>query len=165
MTRRELRHALLVLGYALVFYGALPALLVWVGRAIDRAAGWSAAPAPWALALLLPAALLHATALGTLWWKGGGAPITAEPPPRFTGGGLYRVVRHPIYFTYNLLIPPAGLLLASPGLALPVALCFAPCWMLYAHVEERFLLRRFGETYAAYQRQVGMLPGLRRRTG
>ena len=113
--------------------------------------------------LVIAGVLLHLVAVSTLWWKGGGPPITALPPPRFTTGGLYRLVRHPIYFSYNLLLPAFGLLLGSPSLTLWVTAAFAPCWMIYGSIEERFLLRRFGDAYAAYQRSVGLLPGLFKR--
>jgi protein-S-isoprenylcysteine O-methyltransferase Ste14 len=161
--RGSVGHGALVALYAAVFYGALPALLWVVARRLDLALGLAPHPRPWAWALVGPAAALHLTAVGTLWWQGGGAPITAVPPPRFTASGLYRVVRHPIYFTSNLLLPGLGLALGSWSLALPVALLFAPCWMVYARVEERFLERRFGEAYRDYQRRVGLLPGLLRR--
>lgn len=159
-----LLRATIVGAYVVVFYGALPALLWVAGWGLDHWTGWTWQPWPWAWGLLIPALGLHFIAVSTLWRRGGSAPITALPPPRFTQAGLYRLVRHPIYFTYNLLLPPFGLLLGSPGLTVAVAVAFAPCWMLYATVEERFLVRRFGEPYQAYQRRVGLLPGLLRRS-
>jgi protein-S-isoprenylcysteine O-methyltransferase Ste14 len=156
-------RAAIVGAYTVVFYGALPSLLWVVADGLDGLLGWSWRPWPWAWGLTAAALALHVSAVSTLWWKGGGPPITALPPPRFTGGGLYGLVRHPIYFTYNLLLPPLGLGLGSPSLTVVVALAFAPCWILYASVEERFLLRRFGDTYRAYQRRVGLLPGVFKR--
>jgi protein-S-isoprenylcysteine O-methyltransferase Ste14 len=163
LQRGSVAHGLVVALYALVFYGALPAGLWGLARLLDGALGWSLPPRPWAWALVAPAAALHLLALSNLWIKGGGAPITAVPPPRFTAAGLYGFVRHPIYFTYNLLLPGFGLALGSGALATALTLGFLPCWMLYATVEERFLVRRFGEPYLAYRRKVGLLPGLFKR--
>jgi protein-S-isoprenylcysteine O-methyltransferase Ste14 len=161
--RSPLAKALIVAGYTLVFYGALPAGL-WAAAAwLDARLGWSWTAASWAWILAIPALLLHLAAVGNLLRDGGGPPISALPPPRLAAAGLYRLVRHPIYVTYNLLMPPAGLLLGSPSLCLLITAAFAPCWMIYATVEERFLLRRFGEPYRDYQRRVGLLPGLLKR--
>ncbi|MFH1467106.1 MAG: methyltransferase [Pseudomonadota bacterium] len=163
LRRGSLTHGVVVILYALVFYGALPAVLWGLARLLDGALGWHLAPQPWAWALVAPAAALHLLAVSNLWVKGGGAPITAVPPPRFTAAGLYGFVRHPIYFTYNLLLPALGLALGSAALASALALAFMPCWMIYASVEERSLVRRFGEPYQAYRRRVGLLPGLLKR--
>jgi len=149
--------------YTVVFYWALPALLWTAAHALDQALSWQWRPSPWGWLLLALAGALHLAAVSTLWWKGGGPPVSALPPPRFTAVGLYGLVRHPIYFSYNLLLPPLGLLLGSPDLSIVVPLAFLPCWLLYASVEERYLLRRFGEPYRRYQRQVGLLPGLLKR--
>jgi len=162
-TPHPLVRAAIVGAYILVFYGALPAVLWLAGAGIDALTGLRWSPMPWAWALMIPAAALHATAVSTLWRRGGSAPITALPPPRFTRTGLYRWVRHPIYVSFNLLVPPAGLLLGSPGLTLGISIALLPCWMIYATVEERFLVKRFGDDYRAYQRDVGLLPGLGRR--
>jgi protein-S-isoprenylcysteine O-methyltransferase Ste14 len=154
---------LIVAAYIVVFYGALPATLWVAGTSLDAFSGWTWRSWPWAWGLLIPAAGLHLLAVSTLWRRGGSAPITALPPPHFTTSGLYGLVRHPIYVTYNLLLPGWGLLLGSPGLTVVVSLLFAPCWMLYALAEERFLVRRFGQPYRDYQRRVGLLPGLLKR--
>ncbi len=147
----------------MVFYWALPALLWVLAAGLDGLLDWRWPPWGWAWLLLIPAALLHLAAVSTLWWRAGGPPVTALPPPRFTASGPYGLVRHPIYLTYNLLLPPLGLLLGSPGLTLVISLAFAPCWMTYAVVEARFVVHRFGDRYRSYQRQVGLLPGLFKR--
>lgn len=74
-------------------------------------------------------------------------------------GGLYRLVRHPLY-TFSLLI-----LWLSPHMSLNSFIVYTALTM-YVLVgiifEERKLLREFGEQYAEYRSRTPMLiPGLR----
>jgi 1-acyl-sn-glycerol-3-phosphate acyltransferase len=93
-----------------------------------------------------------------LWLNGRGLPISALPPPQLVGRGPYRIVRHPIYLGFNLLMLGVGLLAGSRAMALVAAPALLPCWTGYALVEERGLVRRFGERYRRYRRRVGLLP-------
>lgn len=76
------------------------------------------------------------------------------PEPGFRTPFLYRVVRHPMQT--GLLIA----LWAAPTMTVG-HLVFAASMSAYVlvglHFEERSLLKRFGETYAAYRRSVPML--------
>lgn len=158
---------LVIAAYTVVFYLLLPGLLWWGAALLDRHL-FHVEPMhrPWGWLVLGPALVLQTLAVGQMWTRGGGAPVSALPPPRMVATGLYRWVRHPIYFTFNLVVLGVGLTAGSPGLALVVAPLFLPAWILYATVEERFLLRRFGDGYRAYRDEVGLLPRLpRRRAG
>ena len=76
---------------------------------------------------------------------------------------LYRFMRHPIY-SFSLLIlwlAPVmsnNLLAAAVGITLYI--------LVGARLEERKLLRQFGEDYHAYQQKVPMfIPGLKLNRG
>jgi protein-S-isoprenylcysteine O-methyltransferase Ste14 len=83
---------------------------------------------------------------------------TATPATLETRG-LYRVVRHPIYFGWVLFVAGAPLMTST-------RLLFAVVSVLYLVVaipfEERSLAENFGEQYRAYCRQVRwrMVPGI-----
>lgn len=127
MTTPRVRELVLKLGYAALFVGVLPALLVlWAWR-LDA---WVRLPVPdaaWAgaaLAVVGTATML----LGTfaLWQYGGGLPMSAFPPERLVARGVYRYVADPLYvgavalaFGVSLAVAsPAGLWIVSPVLAL-----------------------------------------------
>jgi len=148
----------IVAGYLAVFWALLPYALWQGGLALDRALGWSAEPTALGVLPLVPGLWFLAGGMRQLWLRGGGLPIGALPPPRFTRHGPYRLARHPIYLGFNAALLGAGLLLGSPGLAWVVAPLFLPLWIGYALLEEGGLVRRFGSDYRRYQRQVGLLP-------
>ena len=84
-----------------------------------------------------------------------GTPMMQKDEPELVTSGPYRLVRHPIY---------SGVLVAGAGTAValswwwlvPVAL--AGIYFIYsAFVEERYLTKRFPETYLAYKRSTKML--------
>lgn len=74
-------------------------------------------------------------------------------------GGLYRIVRHPVYFSELLLL--SGVALANPSLA-NIALWICECALQYgrACAEEQFLCA--DPNYRAYRRRVRyrLIPGL-----
>jgi 1-acyl-sn-glycerol-3-phosphate acyltransferase len=154
-----LRRVAIVAAYAVVFWLILPWGLLQLAGRLDRAAGWQPHAFPAAgWPLLVGGAFLLGAGMLELWRGGGGLPVGAMPPPRFTRRGPYRWARHPIYLGFNLGLLGAGLLLGSPALTWVVAPLFLPVWIGYALLEERALLRRFGAAYARYRRQVGLVP-------
>jgi 1-acyl-sn-glycerol-3-phosphate acyltransferase len=154
-----LRRLAIVAAYAVVFWLLLPWGLLRVAGHLDRAAGWRPHALPAAgWPLLVGGAFLLGAGMLELWRGGGGLPVGAMPPPRFTRRGPYRWVRHPIYLGFNLGLLGVGLLLGSPALTWVVAPLFLPVWIGYALLEERALGRRFGGAYARYRRQVGLVP-------
>jgi protein-S-isoprenylcysteine O-methyltransferase Ste14 len=71
--------------------------------------------------------------------------------------GPYRLVRHPIYLGLALLALGQALAFGS-WLALLIVLCgVVPTFAWRARAEERLLSRTFGERYAVYRRQTGMI--------
>jgi protein-S-isoprenylcysteine O-methyltransferase Ste14 len=89
--------------------------------------------------------------LGRNW----GTPMSEKDDPELVTTGPYRWVRHPIY---------SGLILAMLGTALAVTLYWFVITALLggyfvyaATVEERIMVRRFPEVYAAYKARTRML--------
>ena len=76
--------------------------------------------------------------------------------------GVFNVVRHPIYLSEVLLY--LGLFMLSMSLAAGAILLGAAAFLYYlSRFEERLLLKRFGDDYRLYMRDVGMwVPRLRR---
>jgi 1-acyl-sn-glycerol-3-phosphate acyltransferase/isoprenylcysteine carboxyl methyltransferase (ICMT) family protein YpbQ len=149
-----------VIAYIVVFWVVLPAVLWTVARAIDTTLGWQAR-AWWGGAVVAAAGLLLlGWGIAALWRRGEGLPISALPPPKLVARGPYRLVRHPIYLGFSVFLFGWGLLAGSPGLTMVVAPLFLPVWVGYALVEERGLVRRFGQAYLRYRRLVGLFPRL-----
>ncbi|QJX48905.1 isoprenylcysteine carboxylmethyltransferase family protein [Hymenobacter taeanensis] len=78
------------------------------------------------------------------------------PPPALSTNGLNGVVRHPLYL--GLVLGLTGFLFLGPTTA---RASFVGCTFLYlligTNLEERKLLRQFGEAYARYQQRVPRL--------
>lgn len=82
-----------------------------------------------------------------------------QPAPFLESGGIHRHIRHPLYMGTLLVI--WSLFLFFPSLANLIACGMITGYTLIGiRLEERKLLRRFGESYAAYRRRTPMLiPG------
>ena len=159
-TPGPMARATIIAGYVVVFWGALPALVVWLGFALDDALDLDTEPSLLGLAPLVPAMGLLAWAAVELRRRGRGLPIGALPPQRLVASGPYRFMRHPMYLGWNVAVFGLGLLIGSPALAFIVAPLLLPAWIAYARVEEAGLARRFGAPYRRYRRRVGLLPGV-----
>ena len=120
---------------------------------------WAGAPVGLA-AIAGVAASQHA--MGGSWRIG----VDQSTGTELVTGGPFRVVRHPIYTFFVLLL--VGVALLVPNLA---AIAAVVCGVLFVElqgrfVEEPWLLREHGNAYATYARRTGrFLPGIGRRAG
>jgi protein-S-isoprenylcysteine O-methyltransferase Ste14 len=122
-------------------------------------------PVPWKYMLLagqgISALFLLIAVLQTdlLSFAGLRQLIEAEKPGKLVTGGLYRIVRHPLY-TFSLLI-----LWLSPSMTMNSFVVYSALttYVLIGIVfEERKLLREFGNDYANYKLATPLLlPGLK----
>lgn len=89
---------------------------------------------------------------------------TDTPSALISAGGLYPILRHPMYAGDCLLY--LGLFTMAPKLLGLVALMLG--WLaltLQAKAEDRYLAERFGEAHSEWQRRSGLLlPGIRRQS-
>ena len=129
---------------------------------------WYALTGPWwwlgvsVQAAGLVVTLLAARALGL-------KELMGLDPPRHSSGrddepaletrGLYRVVRHPIYFGWVLLVAGAPLMTSTRLLFAVVSVAYLA---LAVPFEERSLIEQFGSGYRTYRRQVRwrIVPGI-----
>lgn len=122
-------------------------------------------PAPWSYGMLagqgLSALLLLVAVQQTdvFSFIGLRQLIEGEKPARMVTGGLYRLVRHPLY-TFSLLV-----LWMAPTVSLNsfiMYVSFTAYILIGIFFEERKLLREFGQEYASYKTVTPMLiPGVR----
>jgi protein-S-isoprenylcysteine O-methyltransferase Ste14 len=71
--------------------------------------------------------------------------------------GPYRLVRHPIYLGLVLLAAGEALAFGSWPALIIVLSGIVPTFAWRAHAEEALLSQTFGESYALYRKQVGMM--------
>lgn len=156
----SVRRLVIVVVYVVVFWVALPLVLVAFGYGLDAALNLARAPSAWGWPLLVAGLVFLAWAALWLRIRGQGLPISALPPPHLVVSGPYGFVRHPMYVGYNVGLVGLALLLGSRGLLIVGGPVFLAGWVLYALYEERGLRRRFGAEYQAYQVEVALWPRL-----
>src|SRR5262245_43245017 len=151
-----------VVTFLLVWYWQGIDLVVWdVQQPLARASLWGLFAVGW---LLVPAASLmidHFDLFGTrqVWFYLRGREYVA---PEFHEPGLYKWIRHPLYVGWGLAF------WATPTMTLG-HLLFAASMTFYmvlaSKIEERDLVRHYGQQYEEYRRRVGaFLPRLRQQS-
>jgi protein-S-isoprenylcysteine O-methyltransferase Ste14 len=82
-----------------------------------------------------------------------------RPDTELVTDGAFRLIRHPLYLSILLLWTGGTLALASWLMAMCTT-ALVPLFIARSRLEERMLLRHFGDAYAAYMARVPMLlPG------
>jgi protein-S-isoprenylcysteine O-methyltransferase Ste14 len=145
------------------FVGVGLGTAVWGFGTVARLPGWIEATIRGGGILLVWAAGLLA-AWG-LWSIGRQMSSQAEvrPDTALVTSGAFRVVRHPLYLSI-LLLWAGGTLALQSWLMAACTAALVPLFVARSRLEERMLLRHFGDAYAAYMRRVPLLlPGHPRR--
>lgn len=155
---KAFKRPVIVAVYVVVFWVALPLVLIALGQWLDTALGLTRVPSSWGWLLLAGGMAFLAWAALWLRIRGHGLPVSAFPPPNLVVTGPYGLVRHPMYVGYNIALVGLALILGSQGLLIVGGPFFLACWIIYALYEERDLRRRFGAEYQAYQAEVAMWP-------
>jgi protein-S-isoprenylcysteine O-methyltransferase Ste14 len=86
--------------------------------------------------------------------EGKGTPIPIDPPKEFVRSGGYRFVRNPMYFGALLILTAEVIATGSIWVLLFGAFLWLALHLFLVIAEEPQLLRRFGESYAQYMRDV-----------
>jgi protein-S-isoprenylcysteine O-methyltransferase Ste14 len=87
-------------------------------------------------------------------FQGRGTPAPWAPPERFVERGSYRFVRSPMYLGVILLVVGQALLLGQEILYAWAAFAWLLFTSFLVFYEEPQLVRRFGESYEDYRRNV-----------
>jgi protein-S-isoprenylcysteine O-methyltransferase Ste14 len=110
----------------------------------------------WALGVL-PFLLGVSIYLWCAWqftFAGHGTPAPIAPPQYLVAGGLYRVVRNPMYVGVLTALLGEALLFHSLTLLFYAALVFVTVHLFVVCFEEPFLRQQFGASYQDYCAQV-----------
>ncbi len=157
--KSSLQRMLKFLLAALVYWVALPALLLFVAYKVDLLVSFSSLPAEVAVPIggliLLVSVVLSSWCAATLYLRGGGFPLAFMPPKRLVREGPYSLSRHPLYIAFTVYLLGLSLILRSLSGIIIVVPAFILLWILYARLhEERGLVRRYGEKYRGYKKDV-----------
>jgi 1-acyl-sn-glycerol-3-phosphate acyltransferase len=149
----------IVIVYILVFWLALPSVLVGVSLWLDYHRGLYRKPSPLqtflGAAIVISAGLLLVKSIVDFYRHGRTLPVSALPPQRIIRGGIYARIRHPVYLFYTLLFFGIGCATGIMALSLIVVPVFAVCAAGYAQIEEKILLHRFGDAWKLYRTETG----------
>jgi protein-S-isoprenylcysteine O-methyltransferase Ste14 len=105
-----------VLAYGSLFVVILPAaLILWASRLDSLLALPAVGPRCPGVVLAAAGALLMAVAAASLWFDGGGLPMSPYPPARLVSKGVYRLVADPMYVGAVLLCGGLSVIAASPA--------------------------------------------------
>jgi 1-acyl-sn-glycerol-3-phosphate acyltransferase len=154
------RRLAIIAGYVVVFWLAVPAALYSAGRLLDAALGLPGLQSDWGWPLAAAGLGLVAWSAAALSSRGRGLPISALPPQDLVATGPYSLARHPVYLGFHAALVGTALGIGSLGLLVVAGPVFLACWLAYARWEEQGLRRRFGQSYAIYQTQVGLFPSV-----
>lgn len=147
--------------YITVFWGLIPYILFMAAGLIDREMAWETTFSTlWSWVgggLFILSLVLLFLAIGQFRLVGKELPVSATPPRLLVQWGLFAVWRHPIYLFYTTGFTGLALVVGSRGLLMVVMPVFAILVILYAIIEEVYLVKRFGGQYRAYRNSTALV--------
>jgi len=97
--------------YALLFLGVLPIFLwIWADQTGYIVSYPSIGSLPWGLSICIAGGLLMIWGMFALIIYGKGLPMNAYPPEKIVRKGPYRLLRHPIYCGFGILLIGASII-------------------------------------------------------
>ena len=156
-----MKKRLFVIIYFAVFWIIIPGTLFHIATILDRLifhgsrldTGW-----------VIPGFILSISGLIILLLSiyqfklfSGEYPVSATPPEKIIQRGIFAVWRHPVYLFASLTFSGIAMNLRSPALLLIVYPGFMILVGLYTFHEEYILIKRFGNEYINYKRNVPLL--------
>lgn len=147
---------------ALIYWLYLPAAVIGSGMLLDRLLGFERVPS---FGLLDAAAVCLVGLGGWLMQRsivdldryGDGTPNPRRPPKRLVVHGVYRFCRHPMFLGYDLAALGVVLFLRSPAMLVFSFPLFLFLEIRYLRKEDKYLQRRYGESFRVYREKVPML--------
>ena len=148
----------------------IPAVLLFLTRNLDSIWGWEY---PFGVlqiaggsALILLGFYLLVSTIVLFSTVGGGTLAPWEPPRKLVVAGVYRHVRNPMISGVLLVLLGESALFCSPAVLAWCAFFFMGNAAYFQFSEEPGLIRRFGDEYLEYKRNVPRwIPRLRSWTG
>lgn len=156
-----MKKNLIVAFYFILFWIILPLTLVTASEWIDvrwfpdERVSKSLSPLGWIL--IFTGFIALGTAVFQFKKFSGVFPVSALPPDRLIEKGVFAVWRHPIYLFACLIFSGMPFALRSVGflvIILPITLISVG---IYIWIEELYLVKRFGRSYALYKKRVPLL--------
>lgn len=154
MNRQLIKAIILLPGTVLVF---VPGLLLLLSRNTRLAAEPRPPSDPffWLAVLLAAAGIALSSWTVSLFLRvGKGTPAPWQPPQKLVIRGPYRVVRNPMITAVLLILLAEAMVLRSWPVAGWLLVFFAANALYFPLVEEKALLRRFGDDYRQYKTHV-----------
>jgi protein-S-isoprenylcysteine O-methyltransferase Ste14 len=141
------------------FVGVGLGTAIWMGGTFGSLPGWiDAAIRAVGIVFLGLAGFLAAWGLRSIG-RQMSSQAEVRPDTQLVTGGAFQVVRHPLYLSILLLWAGGTLALASWFMA-ACTVVLVPLFVARSRLEERILMRHFGDAYRVYMRKVPMLlPG------
>jgi protein-S-isoprenylcysteine O-methyltransferase Ste14 len=143
-------------GPKLVFYTILYTLLV-VGISVKSPGVFQMSFLPHTVRVTLGVLLV---VVGLVWYVLSAKTILKGfPAGKLCTTGVYALCRHPLYASWGVSIIPGIVLLADNWLAFTIPIFMCAVMKFLVVEEERWLEKKFGKKYQAYQKRVpGLLP-------
>jgi len=147
--------------FIITFWIALPFVLVYSGQRLDNRYAFTITFAPiisiGGFLLILISMTLLLLAIYQFIRTTKKLPISATPSRLLIQNGLYAVWRHPIYLFYTLFFTGIALILPSFSMLVFVIPVFIAIELIYIYIEERYLIKRFGDQYLHYRQKTPLL--------